>query len=81
VQHIGLQRISQRTCQRPRRRAAEQRDELPPSHSITSSARASRNGGRCAAEQLMNSINLAQPYNALSAGTAEQIVERSIRAG
>src|SRR5262245_28011623 len=31
---------------RPRRRATEQRDELtPPDHSITSSARASRDGG------------------------------------
>jgi hypothetical protein len=30
---------------------------------------------------VMNSINLAQPYKLLSAGTAEQIVERSIRAG
>jgi hypothetical protein len=31
--------------QRPRGRAAEQRDELAASHSITSSARASRVGG------------------------------------
>src|SRR5262249_54192245 len=31
--------------ERPRRRAAEQRDELPASHSITSSARASSVGG------------------------------------
>ena len=31
--------------ERPRRRAAEQRDELAPSHSITSSARASSVGG------------------------------------
>jgi hypothetical protein len=31
--------------ERPRRRAAEQRDELAPPHSITSSARASSDGG------------------------------------
>src|SRR5262249_33050663 len=31
--------------ERPRRRAAEQRDELAPFHSITSSARASKVGG------------------------------------
>jgi hypothetical protein len=31
--------------ERPRRRATEQRDELAPSHSITSSARASSDGG------------------------------------
>src|SRR5262249_36594006 len=31
--------------ERPRSRAAEQRDELPPLHSITSSARASSIGG------------------------------------
>src|SRR5262249_5955577 len=30
---------------RPRRRAADERDELPPSHSITSSARARRVSG------------------------------------
>jgi hypothetical protein len=36
-----------RTChERPsRRRAPEKRDELPPYHSITSSARASSDGG------------------------------------
>ena len=32
-------------CNRPRRRATEQRDELAPPHSITSSARASNEGG------------------------------------
>src|SRR5215468_3033964 len=32
-------------CERPRCRAAEQRDELAPSHSITSSAMASSDGG------------------------------------
>jgi hypothetical protein len=31
--------------ERPRRRAAEQRDDIAPLHSITSSARASRDGG------------------------------------
>ena len=39
--------------ERPRRRrAAEQRDELAASHSITSSARASRVGGDIEAERL-----------------------------
>ena len=37
---------------RPRRRAAEQRDEFAPFHSITSSARASRCGGTVEAERL-----------------------------
>src|SRR5262245_30216976 len=39
---VGLLRARR---QRPRRRAAEQRDELAPLHSITSSARASSDGG------------------------------------
>src|SRR5262249_29710180 len=39
-------RLLRSRCHRPRRRAAEQRDELaPPDHSITSSARASSAGG------------------------------------
>src|SRR5262245_50973841 len=33
-------------CERPRRCAADERDKVAPSHSITSSARASRVGGR-----------------------------------
>ena len=38
-------------CQRPRhRRATEQRDELSPSHSITSSARGEQHGGHLDAE-------------------------------
>ena len=37
---------------RPRRRAAEQRDELAAFHSITSSARASRLSGKVEAERL-----------------------------
>src|SRR5262249_35006808 len=48
---------------RPRRRAAEQCDELAPFHSITSSARASRIGGTSspsilAVLRLMNNSNL-----------------------
>src|SRR5262249_11108243 len=38
-------RLLRASRKRPRRRAAEQRDELAPSHSITSSARASSVGG------------------------------------
>src|SRR5262249_6872793 len=38
--------------ERPRRRAAEQRDELSALHSITSSARASRDGGTSSASAL-----------------------------
>src|SRR5262245_11055587 len=36
---------TKRVFERPRRRAAEQRDELAPFHSITSSARASTDDG------------------------------------
>ena len=42
--------------QRPRRRAAEQRDELPPLHSITSSARASNDAGRVEPEHRARSV-------------------------
>ena len=38
-------RLLRARCERPHRRAAEQRDELTSPHSITSSARASNDGG------------------------------------
>jgi hypothetical protein len=40
-----LARLLRPRRERPRRRAAEQRDETSPIHSITSSARASSIGG------------------------------------
>src|SRR6516164_2261329 len=40
--HCRLLRVR---CERPRRRAAEQRDEIAPLHSITSSARARKDSG------------------------------------
>src|SRR5262249_8665111 len=50
--------------ERPRRRAAEERDELAPDHSITRSAMASRPGGNVrssalAVERLITNSNLA----------------------
>ena len=56
-----------------RRRAAEDRDELPPSHSITSSARASRVGGTLrlsafAVLRLITSSNLVGCWTGRSAG-------------
>src|SRR5262245_33538759 len=59
--------------QRPRRRAAEQRDELAPLHSITSSARASRVSGTVrpsirAVSALMTSSNLFACITGRSAG-------------
>src|SRR5262245_59165876 len=61
--------------QRPRRRAAEQSDELAPSHSITSSARASRVEGTSrpstlAAWALITSSNLLACMTGKSAGLA-----------
>src|SRR6516162_3330983 len=61
-------------CQRPcRRRAAEQRDELAPLHSITSSARASSVGGTSrpsafAVFRLITSANLVGACTGKSAG-------------
>src|SRR5215475_6900609 len=58
------QRRNNKQCrERPRRRAAEQRDELAALHSITSSARASSVGGTVrpntlAAVKLITSSNL-----------------------
>src|SRR6516164_8995708 len=60
--------------ERPRRRrAAEKRDELPPSHSITSSARASRLGGTSrpsafAVFRLITSSNLVGACTGRSVG-------------
>src|SRR5262249_21062542 len=42
---VTLRRLLRARRERPRRRAAEQRDELAPFHSITSSARASNEAG------------------------------------
>src|SRR5215831_7736893 len=60
---------------RPHRRAAEQRDELAPLHSITSSARASSVGGisrlsALAVLRLMTSSNLIGCWTGSSAGFA-----------
>src|SRR5262249_20435376 len=59
----------------PRRRAADERDELAPPHSITSSARASRVGGTVrpsafAVARLMTSSNLVGRSTGMSAGLA-----------
>src|SRR5262245_45237836 len=66
-----------RTCRnRPRSRAAEQRDELaPPDHSITSSAMASSDGGTVtpsirAVSALMTSSNFDACTTGRSAGLA-----------
>src|SRR5262249_2951805 len=61
--------------ERPCRRAAEQRDELAPLHSITSSARASSVGGTVrpsilAVGTLMTSSNLVDCTTGKSAGFA-----------
>jgi hypothetical protein len=61
--------------ERTSRRAAEQRDELPPPHSITSSARASSDGGTVrpsilAVWALMTSSNLLACTTGRSAGLA-----------
>ena len=61
--------------QRPRRRAAEQRDELAPPHSITSSARASSVGGTSrpsalAVLRLISMSNLVGCSTGRSAGFA-----------
>jgi hypothetical protein len=61
--------------ERPRRRAAEQRYELAPNHSITSSARASSVGGTVrpsalAVWWLMTSSNLLACTTGRSAGLA-----------
>ena len=70
--HQGAQ-LCACAAQRPRRRAAEQRDELPPPHSITSSARASSVGGisrpsALAVLRLMTSSNLVGCTTGRSAG-------------
>ncbi len=69
---VGLLRLRR---QRPRSRAAEQRDELPPLHSITSSATASSVGGTSrpsafAVLRLMTSSNLADCTTGKSTGLA-----------
>src|SRR5262249_17302929 len=61
--------------ERPHRRAAEQRDELAPLHSIISSARASNDGGTVrpstlAAWALITSSNFVDCMTARSAGLA-----------
>src|SRR2546430_1624113 len=61
--------------ERPRRRAAEHRDELAAPHSITSSARARRVGGTSrpivlAAWRLITSSNLVDCWTGRSAGLA-----------
>src|SRR5262249_14450262 len=61
--------------ERPHRRAAEQRDELAPFHSITSSARASSVGGTSrpmalAVGKLMTNSNLVDCTTGRSAGLA-----------
>jgi hypothetical protein len=68
--YLALLRAS---CQRPRCRAAEQRDELAPPHSITSSARASTVGGNSrssafAVLRLMTSSYLVGACTGRSAG-------------
>src|SRR5262249_46669608 len=70
----GHRRLLRARCERPRRgRAADERDELPPLHSITSSARASSVGGTSRPSSLavwmlvMNS-NLAAWITGISAG-------------
>jgi len=60
---------------RPRRRAAEQRDELPPFHSITSSASESTSGGMespsaLAVLRLITSSNLVDCSTGRSEGLA-----------
>src|SRR5262249_859521 len=68
-------RLLRARCERPRRRAAEQRDELATLHSITSSARASSDGGMVrpialAVVRLMTSSNLVGCSTEIPAGFA-----------
>ena len=68
-------RLLRRAAERPRRSAAEQRDELAPLHSITSSARASSVGGTVrpsalAVCRLMTNSNLVDCKTGRSAGLA-----------
>src|SRR5262249_4204514 len=71
AQHPGFSLGQAR--ERPCRRAAEQRDELAPLHSITSSARASSDGGTSrpsvlAVCRLMTSSNLVGSWTGIWAG-------------
>src|SRR5580704_9223 len=68
--HCGLLRASRK---RPRRRAADQRDEIAPLHSITSSATASSVGGMArpsafAVLRLITNSNLVGCMTGRSAG-------------
>src|SRR5215831_4518950 len=69
-------RLLRARCERPRRRrAADERDELPPLHSITSSARASSDGGTArprafAVVRLMTRSNLVGCSTGMSPGFA-----------
>src|SRR5262249_44914557 len=70
-----LARLLRARRERPRGRAAEQRDERAPSHSITSSARASSVGGTSmpsarAVGRLMTKSNLVGCTTGRSAGLA-----------
>src|SRR5262245_2526778 len=71
--NYGHRRLLRARRERPRRRAAEQRDECAPSHSITSSARASTLAGRSrpsalAALRLITSSYLVGACTGRSAG-------------
>src|SRR5215510_4637517 len=77
-----LARLLRAHRERPRGRAAEQRDELPPFHSITSSARASSVRGTSmfnarAAAWLIASSNLTGVCTGRSAGLARPLRMRS----
>ena len=73
IRCTGIARLLRARRERPRRRAAEQRDELAPLHSITSSARASSDGGTSrpsalAVLRLMTSSYLVGACTGKSAG-------------
>jgi hypothetical protein len=70
-------RLLRTRCERPRRRTAEQRHEFPPLPSITSSARASSDGGTSRCRSL---AQRDQPTsNVLSRATTDQIWEHTIK--
>jgi hypothetical protein len=75
----GVALMSPRRDRPRRRRAAEQRDELPPYHSMTSSARASNDGGTVrssvfAVVRLMMRSNLVGCSTGMSPGFAPRTI-------
>jgi hypothetical protein len=66
--------------QRPRRRAAQPRDELAPSHSITSSARASSDCGTVRSSALAVVLLAAHPIQGKNA-TDRRLADGSVASG